>query len=177
MKYASLITMLSIFLFLQISCKTSKEKELKTKSKTLVSKCPEDGICTFEVLKNKSLEIKKDDIGALYPMVSEGKTNVLKFEYKRKELPNTQDSNYSELIYVEIPQKTEGLKFTDTDLNKAKVLFARLCFCRGQTGYYNVNKGQLDISKSKGEHYNLTLNFKIGEVPQVITLIEESFSL
>lgn len=177
MKHIHLFSAILFFLFIQISCKASKEKGLKTNLKSVMTNCPEDGICTFEVLKNKSLQVKKDGIGALYPVFIEGKTNVLKFEYKRNDIPNTQDGNYSELIYVELPQEIENIEIANNNLSNLNVLFARLCFCRGQTGYYKVSKGLLEINKNNDNSFNFKLNFKIDEVPQIISVIEETFSL
>lgn len=170
----------NIFLFFLLtttSCISNKEKNLKTNLKTINSNCPSDGVCSLEVLKNKSLEIKNDDIGALYPVLNEGESNVLKFEYKRNEIANTQDGQYSELIYIELPTNIKNTRLSNKELSTVKLLFARLCFCRGQTGYYKVSNGQLEIYKNGDATFNLKLNFKIEEVPQVITLIEESFRL
>lgn len=164
------------FLLLSIiSCKAGKESNPIPELKMVNSICPSDGICSFEVLKNKSLQLKQDDIGALYPVLEEGKMTVLKFEYQRSEIENTQDGQYSELIYVELPQKIQNIQLTNNELSISKVLFARLCFCRGQTGYYKVTNGQLEITKNKDATANFKLQFKIEEVPQIITLIEESF--
>ena len=168
MRHIKLFSVLLICLLIQLSCKASKEKDLITNLKPVMTNCPEDGICTFEILKKKSLRVEKDGIGSLYPILLDGKTNVLKFEYKRNEIPNTQDGNYSELIYAELPQKIEDIKLVDNNLS-------RLCFCRGQTGYYKVSKGQLEISKNNDDSFNFKLNFKVNEVPQIITVIEESF--
>jgi len=57
-----------------------------------------------------------------------------------------------------------------------KALFARLCFCRGQTGYYIINQGQLSIKKLSESQYHLKMRFKIDEVPQVISEIDEVIS-
>lgn len=177
MKYLSAFFLIILCLNLNISCKTTKEKDLKTGLKLNTSNCPSNGVCTFEVLKNQSLEIKKDAIGALYPSLIEGDTHILKFEYKRNEIANTQDGHYSELIYVEIPQTIENIEVSNNDLAKHKILFARLCFCRGQTGYYKITQGNLKLKEiGKGE-YNLQLDFKTDEVPQVITSVNETFSL
>ena len=150
---------------------------MKTNLTTTNSDCPSDGVCTFEVLKNKSFEIKRDGIGAWYPSLTEGKSNIIKFEYKRNEIANTQDGQYSELIYMELPGKLANTQLRNGDLSTVKLLFARLCFCRGQTGYYKVSDGLLEISENKDGIFNFKLNFKVDEVPQVITLIEASFSL
>jgi hypothetical protein len=168
----------TLFLLLAItSCKSSKERNLNSQLETINSDCPSDGNCSFEVLKNKSLQIKQDDFGALYPVLEEGISHVIKFEYQRDEIENTQDGHYSELIYVELPQNMQSIQLINDDLSTVKVLFARLCFCRGQTGYYKVTKGQLEITKNEDDTYNFMLQFQIDEVPQIITLIEASFRL
>lgn len=138
--------------------------------------CPDDGNCTFEVLQNRSLDILEDNLGKLYQEISEGDKLVLKFEYKRNEIPDTVDSHYRELIFVEFDPKDLPLELRDSALKKNKVLFARWCYCKGQTGYYEVDKGILTITKEKN-NYRLGLEFKIDEVPQIITSIDQSFAL
>jgi len=154
-----------------------KNRQMKADFSNKKIICPDDGVCTFEVLKNKSLLIKTDGIGANYPVLLNGKTTVLKFEYKRNEIPNTQDGNYSEIVYIEIPPKVSKLKLRDADLKNAKILYSRLCFCRGQTGSYPINKGTLFISKISENEYNMALDFKTDKVPQIITSINETFKL
>lgn len=177
MKKMYLFNTIFLVLFLGTACKSSKESNLKTNLKTVNSNCPDDGVCSLEVLQNNSLEIKQDEIGALYPVLTEGTSTILKFEYKRNEIANTQDGQYSELIYAELPQNIKNLELYDADLSTVKLLFARLCFCRGQTGYYKVSSGELEIQKNADTTFNFKLHFKIDEVPQVITFIEASFSL
>ena len=103
--------------------------------------CPKDGVCTFEVLPNKTLNIKTDGIGALYPELLDGQNTVIKFEYKRHQIPNTADGEYSEIIYAEIDSNKTEISLQNESLKSAKLLFGRLCFCRGETGYYYVSKG------------------------------------
>ncbi|MBE9489501.1 MAG: hypothetical protein IMY67_04340, partial [Bacteroidetes bacterium] len=87
--------------FLFYSC-NAKQKILAEKDDNkITTTCPENGKCLFEVLQQKSLKILKDEFGNLYPEISDGDNIILKFEYKRNEIPNTMDSSYSELIYVE----------------------------------------------------------------------------
>ena len=66
-------------LFIIFSCKAKKNKLVMDKAENSIINCPEDGICTFEVLPNKSLKLLKDGIGALYPEISDGKKIILKF--------------------------------------------------------------------------------------------------
>ncbi|WP_452220170.1 hypothetical protein [Lacinutrix salivirga] len=171
MKYI-ILTVTTLFI---LACNVKKDK-LSQKSgliNTIENECPPDGVCTFEVFENKVLVINKDNIGALYPTLKDGKKTVLKYEYRRNEIANAQDDNYSEIIYIEIDSEPKSIFLKDNQLTDAKVLFGRLCFCRGQTGYYPVKDGQLTIAKSKKEDTSISLNFKIDEVPQIITSISE----
>ncbi|MEJ6792343.1 MAG: hypothetical protein QNK89_06350 [Lacinutrix sp.] len=142
-----------------------------------VSLCPEDGVCSFNVLKNKTYSIKTDEFGNSYSQLLDGKNTVLKFEYKRNEQEGVEDSSYREIIYIEIDLKDVELSLTDADLKKGNVGFERLCFCRGQKGAYNILKGNLLLTMINENEYNLILNFKTDKVPQVITAINEYFKL
>jgi len=143
-------------------------------SKTL---CPDDGVCTFDIFKNSTLEIKSDNIGLIYPEINNGNNIVLKFEYTRNEIPNTADSNHQEIIYLELDSNKIENNLKDINLQNVKLLFGRLCFCRGQTGYYKIVNGILSIKKISNNEYLLKLEFKINEVPQVVSIINETFIL
>jgi hypothetical protein len=139
--------------------------------------CPENGDCTIELLPNKSLEFKKDQFGSLYPVISEGNKTIFKFIYTRKPIPNTQDSNYTELVFAELDSVISPKKFTNETLKDAKLYFGRLCFCKGETGYYPIKNGKFNISKSTKNSFKIDFNFKIDEVPQIISSINETVSV
>ena len=162
--------------FLIISCNTNQKLLTDQKVNKTTLSCPEDGVCTFEILENKSLKLLNDGIGKLYPDISNGDNIILKFEYKRNEIPNTVDGHYSELVYVELNPNNLTFELENSQLKEVKILFARLCFCRGQTGYYKVNKGKLTITKEMN-NYQFNFEFKIDEVPQIITSISQTFIL
>lgn len=172
MRYLYILVGCSILL----SCNAKQKLLIKKSEEHTIKYCPEDGVCTFEVLQNSSLKLLKDGIGKLYPEISEGNKIILKYEYKRNEIPNSVDGDYSELIYIETDPNNLEINVKDSLFNKAKVLFARLCFCRGQTGYYRVNEGNLSITE-KADIYQFNLEFKVDEVPQIITSIHHSFRL
>ena len=163
--------------FIIYSCNAKQKLFTEDKTENLLSLCPEDGTCTFEVLQNKTLEIKKDNFGALYPEIKGGDNIVLKHEYKRHEIPNTVDGHYSEQILMELNPDNLDLELENLEFKNIKVLFARFCYCKGQTGYYPVKQGKLAISKLSKDKFKLNLNFKVDEMPQVITEIKEEFSL
>lgn len=156
------------------SCKTSENFYT---SSNMNSDCPEDGVCTIEVKKNKSLTLQKDKFGNLYPEVTDGEKVVLIFEYTKNKIPDTEDSSYRELVYLEISAPLKEMNLQGENLQKTKTTFARLCFCRGQTGYYIINEGDLKLTRLKKNKYNLSLEFNTDEVPQVIKNIDFDFSI
>ena len=67
-----------------VSCKTKSKLTSTTVTEFTNMVCPEEGTCSFEILKNKILQIKTDNLGSLYPEVVYGNHSVLKFEYKKQ---------------------------------------------------------------------------------------------
>ena len=49
--------------------------------------CPEEGICSVELLNNKSIVLKKDDIGQFYyQILDNAETSVIKYTYQKPEI-------------------------------------------------------------------------------------------
>ena len=177
MKYFCLLTILFI-----CSCKSNtymnKDQIYSNdKIKSVIENCPEDGICTFEIFKNSQLITKSDEFGFLYPIIKDGNFTVLKYEYKRNEIPDTADSGYSEIIFIQLNPNFMEMKIENQELSKVNLLFGRFCFCKGQTGYYNIQNGFFSIEEKSKNLYQLHLNFKCDDVPQIITTIEKTFEL
>jgi hypothetical protein len=51
------------------------------------------------------------------------------------------------------------------------MLFGRFCFCKGQTGYYKVEQGTLNLIYKKNV-VDFTLDFTVTKVPQIIKSIK-----
>jgi hypothetical protein len=160
-----------------LNCKPTKSSDTLNNTQKQMTICPEDGTCTFEVLTNSAFEIKKDEYGLSYGKLVVSDKTLMRFEYIRNTPENTADGQYNELIYIEIDPDTEMLDLKDEDLKKANVTFGRVCFCPGQNGYYPVTKGQLKLNKLKDNSFELSLNFRAKDLPQVITQINKSFKL
>lgn len=160
-----------------LACNANKSVSKETKVDTLTTNCPENGTCTFEVLKNKNFNMKVDKFGNPYSELVDGSKTVLKFEYIKNTSPEIQDDNYSEIIYIEIDDEITSMELKDQELSSVKAGFARICFCKGQTGTYPIKTGSLSISKRESNSYNLKFDFSIAEVPQIIKSINESFEL
>lgn len=167
-KVALLIVILSIF-----SCKCKKTAAQTTT--VITSECPKDGTCSVQLSKNKSMVMKKDEFGSMYYTLEESTSkSVVQYSYNRTVKGDIQDANYREEVVFEIDNDTENINLSDAALQNTQLLFGRFCFCRGQTGYYQINQGKLNITKSTNEK-TIDLNFKIDVVPQIIHHV--SFSI
>ena len=165
-----------ILIFYTLSgCKSSETALSESRQISPEINCPDGGNCVFEILKNSNLEIKKDEFGKLYPKIISGDKIVIKYHFKKNEVKNTSDSNYSEYVYLEIDENEERLILKDKELQKVKMLFGRICFCRGSMGYFKVTEGNLFLFNNNGK-FNMDLEFKVNNVPQIITKITENLN-
>lgn len=169
--------LLPLLILIIVSCKSAKNTsaDFVIKEAFLINtvNCPENGDCTIELLPNKSLAFEKDEFGNSYPVISEGNKTIFKYIYTKNPILNTQDSNYSEIVFAEFDSAISEETLTDDVLQTKKLYFGRLCYCKGETGYYPIKNGKLIITKSNKNSFKIDFNFKISEVPQVISTINE----
>lgn len=158
------------FLFLLISCKTQKNVATYTN-------CPEDGICSTEIIPNSSLKLHTDTIGMLYTTIEKGEHLIFKFSYSKNVDKQYVDGHYIEEVYAEFDGDLSEINLENDELQNVNLLFNRVCFCKGSTGFYPITKGKLSIKKINKNNYNIQLNFKVDEVPQVITTVNETVIL
>ncbi len=160
----------SIFILIAASLLTACQSQqgMEKNSVTVTSSCPKDGECTVEVFKNKSMLIEKDQYGNLfYKVVDNPNRNVIKYEYNRIVKDTMlQDAGYREEIVFETDSKFQAI--SEKDPNQMNILFGRFLFSRENTGYFVVEDKNLSISK-KGKKAILDLQFKLKNVPQIIT--------
>lgn len=165
---------LPLFLLLVLtSCNCKKNTTSKETTNTIIGndECPENGICAIELLKNKSLIVKSDEFGKLYYNLGDNESkNVIRYTFNKDKDETLQDSGYREEIIFEINTNTSELNLSGKELQETKMLFGRFCYCKGATGYYKIEDGTLLLKKGK-ENLDLNLNFKITEVPQIVTKI------
>ena len=135
--------------------------------------CPEDGDCSFEILKNSVLKINYDSHGKMYPEIVEGDKIVIKYHYKKKTHDNVMDDSYSEYVYLEFDPKEKQVILKDKDLSKAKMIFGRICYCKGAMGYFPIKEGSLFLFNLDNS-LQIRTSFKISKVPQVIHQIDEN---
>lgn len=161
---------------LMMSCKSSKSDALQKNIASLslnelASICPDDGKCTLRLLPHKELVIKADEFGKIYfDTIASKSTNVVLFEYSRNVPEGLQDGSYREEVVFEIDNSISSVHLQNIELGQLKMLYGRHCFCKGYAGYFFVKEGNLIMSQKNGV-VGFDLDFKIKEVPQVITKI------
>lgn len=144
-----IIIMAPLFFSCQ-NAKTTLENSSSLVASNTEVLCPEDGDCSTTILKNQSLKIKLDEFNHLYYRTeANANTSVIRFEYKRKAPEGLQDGGYREEVIFEINNSDTKLELEDVLLKRTKMIYGRLCYCRGQTGYFSVNKGKLDLEKNQ----------------------------
>lgn len=170
-----------LFSFLLIACNTTKSTTSNSiLNSAVISEtlnCPENGTCTIELIPNKNLEFKKDQFGNRYPIISDGDKTIFKFTFTKNPVKNTEDSSYTELIYAELNSSLNELSLVNEQLQTVKLHFGRLCFCKGETGYYTIKNGAFSLQKIASDSIKITIDFSIKEVPQLISKINETISL
>ena len=158
-----------LFISVLLSCATKKPAP-PISIVALQSDCPKAGTCNVQFLKNKSMVLASEDNKNSYTLIDNPEKNVIVFTYSKTVKGNLQDAGYREEVVFETTQELSELNLNDTDIQKSKMLFGRFCYCKGQTGYYRVRNGKMTVDSNN----NLFLNFKVLEVPQIITEINLS---
>ena len=146
--------LIPIFIFFTIlSCKTKETSlmsNLSNKSELKINDCPKGITCTVEVLKNKTYTIETDSMDKIYPKIVDGEDIVIKYTYSVDNPNNYADGNQSETLHFIITKDLETT-FKDKELQKVKLLFGKNCFCRDIFGFYKVEIGAFNITKSNSK--------------------------
>ncbi len=161
-----------LFFVIILGCSSSKEQAGKDKIPPPKVNCPEGGDCTFEVIQNSTLTLKTDPTGASYPEIEPGENVVVRYVFNKDPEPDVMDSNHAEYLYFEIGPGRVEISLTDSDLQKVKMIFGRVCFCKGETGYFPVRKGNLFVYQNEGDLL-VRGAFSVKKVPQTLKEIDE----
>ncbi|TPD68547.1 hypothetical protein [Flavobacterium microcysteis] len=127
------------------STKNSQATASNSKKAKIESSCPEEGTCSFEILQNKSMNVKTDGIDKIYYELEENPDKVVfLYKYQKKIADKTlQDAGYSEEIVFEMNKDYTDFSFSDKRIQSTKMLFGVFCYCKGKAGNYRVTKGSL----------------------------------
>ncbi len=176
MKYICLY----ILVLLVVGCKSSQLntslEELNEKHTVLLSNCNDNAVCNIEIIPKSNLLIKEDEFKNTYIEFEKGNNTIIKYELKKNKIPNVADAHYSELLFLEIDNYNKSLYLKNEELQQVKMIYGRLCYCKGSSGYFKVNKGSLELILSKNK-LSLNANFNVENIPQIVSQINENISL
>lgn len=174
-------TLMIIGLLFLISCKTAQKAVSQENINNPVSiqtdNCPENGTCTLELIPNKTINFKTDEFGNLYPVITDGDKLILKYTFKKNPIENTADSDYTELIYAELQNPISEINLENIQLQTIKLHYGRLCYCKGESGYFPINNGVFKLSKERENSIKIDFIFAVKKIPQITTEIHEIVSL
>lgn len=166
-----------ICLFILSSC--GAQKDTNNDERQIIPpphiSCPDGGDCSFEIMKNSVLHLKYSESGQLYPEVVKGDNIVIKFHYQKETVKDAMDSGYSEYVYLEIDPDEPQIILKDKELQKVKMVFGRICYCKGSMGYFPVQEGNLFLFNT-GKNLQLRTTFKVNKVPQIVNQIDENIN-
>ncbi len=167
--------------FLLSFCQSQKSSlDLSTskiqKSQLQATSCPSDGTCTLELLKNKSIQVNRDEIGyQTYELLESKDKSVVKFQYTKNVDKSLQDASYVEEVLFEISNTAQKMELKDNELKEANLIFGRHCFCKGQAGIFNISHGNLEVIRNKSS-LDFSVSFKSDKTPQIIETINGKFN-
>lgn len=172
MKRIFFLTVISSIL---ISCSVRKndaEKTLNEQEKEFVQECPNGGMCSIKYLANKSIKINKDNTNKIYYSLEDNfEKSVVRFEFKKNNPSGIAEANYIEEIVLEIQNSEREINLSDEFLEKAKVLFGKHCYCKGQAGVYSIQIGSLKMKQDK-EKISIELNFDVSPIIHEVSKIK-----
>lgn len=165
----------SVLMLFSCAAPKNQSKDQKTSIPPPHINCPEGGDCSFEIMRNSVLNLNHSDTGQLYPEVVKGDKIVVKFHYKKDPVKDVMDSGYSEYVYLEFDPDETQLILKDKELQKVKMVFGRICYCKGAMGYFPVQQGNLFLFNRDG-NLQLRTSFRVNKVPQIIEQIDENIN-
>ena len=165
------------------ACNTTKTTQVSSsEDKTEVmenskKQCPDDGVCTAEVQKNKQIILKNDEAtNMVYPVIKDGNNMVVVYTFSQKGPEGTVDGNYSETIHFEVPANLSELDKKGASLQDVKLLYGKQCYCKGEAGFYIVENGSLQVTKTKNE-LHFELQFVVDKTSHKLSKISKTIKL
>jgi len=159
-------------LFVFNACKSNKILITKTIQKPLTITKKASSKLTLS--PNSKLIISKDNFNIINITKQKGQNLVLKFTYKTHPQKNIADANYSEILFIEIPNNKQNIHITQ--FKNINLWFARFCYCKDYVGFYRILNGNLNLSLNRNK-LTIKLQFKFKNVPRVLNVINQEIVL
>ncbi len=150
---------LSFFVFINLSCAT-KQVATELAEDIFITGCPDGGTCSFEVLKDTSITLVRDEFDNFYPRQSKSiDFNLIKIAYTKDVPEGIMDAGYVEVFYIVVPKQKKEWNLKNKALYRASLIYGRECRCPGETGYEYVLEGKLNYRRMRS-HLDIDLKVK-----------------
>ena len=138
-----------VFLLLIIgfasSCKC--KQNIADNKKAMENNCPENTLCSTEVLENSTMVIIQDVTNKPFCTIAEQEgTTVYRYKMSEGVDSNYEDSGYREELIFELPSDFKDGTISGKDILKTNALLGVFCFCKEKAGYYKINEGSITKS-------------------------------
>lgn len=135
------------------------------------SNCPIEGDCFVKRLKNTALRVEEVVNGnrneMYYEFLPSDSTDVVIYSYKKATDSALMDGFYREEIIFEVPREKQQIVLQHRNLQDVKMIFGRFCYCKGETGFYKVRRGNASI-KYSDRKIKANIDIEVLDVPQLI---------
>lgn len=139
-----LILLLILTAFTSCKCKKEAVENDKQLTMNVSNECPENAVCTPEILKDFALKIETDGANKpYYTLVKQPGTTVYKYEMAENQDQQYLDGGYREELIFELPSNFKNGTLSDEAVTDTKALFGVFCYCKGKAGYYPIEKGTI----------------------------------
>jgi len=170
-----LLTLLLIIIISTIvfaSCNSSKNLITKTLQNSLKTNLKNP--IKLIISPNSTLFVSKDTFKIYNVVQKKGPHLLLKFTYKTQAPKNLADANYSEILFIEIPNYKQSIHLTS--FKNINVWFARFCYCKDYVGYHRILNGDLNLILNK-KTLKINMRFSFNNIPQVLNFIDQKIIL
>jgi hypothetical protein len=112
--------------------------------------CPNGGTCSFEVIKDASIRLLRDEFDNFFPRQSYNPyTNVIKISYVKDVPEGIMDAGYIENFYFEVPKSKKEWNLKNKQMYRANLIYSRECRCPGEKGHEYILDGKFDYRKMR----------------------------
>ena len=79
-------------------------------------------------------------------------------------------------MYLEIDNYNKKIHLKNEELQQVKMIYGKLCYCKGSSGFFKVKNGDLELTLSKNK-LSLVTNFNVENIQQMVSQLNENILL
>lgn len=130
-----------------LGCSTKKP----TSFKLIQHNAPSDGVVSLNIMKDTALQVLTDGIGMrYYELIYAENRKLIRAKYQINTPEGTMDGGRTEEFLFYWPEiNNNQITWEGNDFLDLQPKFMRACFCRGEAGLFDVDRGKLILDPEK----------------------------